>query len=248
MSLKNDVDRQVDEFDGQKAKVESIGQRYEKMISLSGQIDEKIRELNSTFDGLQTMEVQVRDFQDTLSTISERYDRLEQKNVVIDRVLKDVDTSFENLKAIEDRLKACSRQAETLPKEIEDVQNNVDELLKNGPKIGDAAAKLNSLQEILNETEQRLEEINSARNGVGRIEERLTKMDKDLDGKLKLVQAMVNTDVQKNPDKNSQFISPQEREQVKNLARQGWTVAQMARALNRTQGEINLILELPSDL
>ena len=73
-------------------------------------------------------------------------------------------------------------------------------------------------------------------------------MDKDLDGKLKLVQAMVNTDVQKNPDKNSQFISPQEREQVKNLARQGWTVAQMARALNRTQGEINLILELPSDL
>ena len=138
--------------------------------------------------------------------------------------------------------------AETLPKEIEDVQNNVDELLKNGPKIGDAAAKLNSLQEILNETEQRLEEINSARNGVGRIEERLTKMDKDLDGKLKLVQAMVNTDVQKNPDKNNQFISPQEREQVKNLARQGWTVAQMARALNRTQGEINLILELPSDL
>ena len=135
-----------------------------------------------------------------------------------------------------------------MPKEIEDVQNNVDELLKNGPKIGDAAAKLNSLQEILNETEQRLEEINSARNGVGRIEERLTKMDKDLDGKLKLVQAMVNTDVQKNPDKNNQFISPQEREQVKNLARQGWTVAQMARALNRTQGEINLILELPSDL
>ena len=175
-------------------------------------------------------------------------DRLEQKNVVIDRVLKDVDTSFENLKAIEDRLKDCARKSETLPKEIEDVQNNVDELLKNGPKIGDAAAKLNSLQEILNETEHRLEEINSARSGVGRIEERLAKMDKDLDGKLKLVQSMVNIDVKKNPEADSQFIAPQEREQIKNLARQGWTTAQIARAMKRTSTEISLILELPSEM
>ena len=211
-------------------------------------IDDKIQELNTTFDGLQTMEVQVRDFQDTLSVISGRYDRLEQKNNVIDRVMKDVDTTFENLKSLEDRLKACSRQAETLPEEIRDVQHNVDELLKNGPKIGDAAAKLNNLQEILSETEERLDAINSARSGVGRIEERIIQMDKDLDGKLKLVQSMVNDDVKKNPGQQEQFIAPQEREQVKQLARQGWTVAQIARALKRTQGEISLILELPSDM
>lgn len=252
VSLKNDVDKQVEVFDGQKSKVDTIASRYEKMISLSGQIDEKIRSLNSVFDGLQTMEVQVRDFKDTLSVISERYDRLEQKNIVIDRVLKDVDSSFESLKNLEDRIKTCSRQVESLPLEIKDVQNNVDELLKNSPKITEAAAKLNNLEEILSETENRLESINSARTGVSKIEERLLKMDKDLDGKLKLVHDVVSSDVKKSSetDPNSNklnYPSPQEREQIKQLARQGWKLPEIARSMNRTQAEIQLILDLPSD-
>lgn len=249
VNLKNDLDHKIDSFEEQKVKVDTIGQRYEKMISLSGQIDDKIRELNTTFDGLQTMEVQVRDFQDTLSVISGRYDRLEQKNVVIDRVLKDVDTSFENLKNLEDRLRECTKQADSLPAKILDVQNNVDELLKHGPKIGEAAAKLNNLQEILSEAENKLEEVNAARSGVGRIEEKFLKMDKDLDGKLKLVQSMVNADLKNKPvSSDEQFIPEQTREQVKSLARQGWTVGQIAKALKRTPAEISLILELPSDI
>lgn len=247
VKMKNETESQIDAFEVQKTKIDSIAQRYERMISLSGQIDEKIRTLTTTYDDLQTMEVQVRDFQDTLSAIAGRYDRLEQKNEVIDRVLKDVDTSFENLKALEDRLRACARQSESLPAEIRDVQHNVDELLKHGPKIGEAVAKLNSLQEILSDTESRLDSINSARQGVGRIEQRLQEMNNEVDGKFKLLQSIAKADIAKNPAKPDSHITPQEREQVKQLKRQGWTVAEIAKSLKRTQNEIELLLELPSD-
>ena len=105
--MKEHVEQEIENFEAEKSKVEKLGEDYQKMITLSGTIEEKIRGLETTYDELQNMEVQVRDFQDNLASISARYDRLEQKNGILDRVVKDVDNSFEYLKTLEDRLSKC---------------------------------------------------------------------------------------------------------------------------------------------
>ena len=94
-------------------------------------MEDKIHELQATNDDLQSMEVKVREFQESLSTISMTYDRLDKKAEVINRVSLDVDTSFNQLKEMEQRLSFCSRQMQSLPEEIKDVQTNVDTLMKN---------------------------------------------------------------------------------------------------------------------
>jgi chromosome segregation ATPase len=243
--MNDDISSRVKDFETQKNKVENLGKEYDKMINLSGTIDQKVKDLQTTSDDLTQMEVAVRNFQDTLTAISGRYDRLEQKQPVVDRVMKDVDASFDNMKALEDRLKNCSRQADSLPQEIKDLQNNVDELLKNGPKIGDAVSHISSLQSVLEETDKRIETINSARQGIGRSEERLNQLSSDIDSKFKLLGQLTKQDLEKHPSKGSDHISPQERESIKALKRQGWSVSEIARSMKRTETEIELILEMP---
>ena len=97
--------------------------------------------------------------------MTQQYERLEKKDELVNRVLKDTDTSFTMLKDLETRLKDCSRQITSLPQEIRDVQTNVDRLLKNVPKITDAIAKLDKLDEIMKTTEDRIALLNSAQNG-----------------------------------------------------------------------------------
>lgn len=193
------------------------------------------------------MEVHVRDFQESLATISGRYDRLEQKQEVIDRVMKDVDSSFENLKSLEDRLKACARQTETLPDEIRDVQRNVDELLKNSPKIGEATERLTSLQDLMKEAERRMEEINSTRQGIGRSEQRLQELSNSIDSRIKMLELLTRKDVAANPPSETSQLTPSERELIRSLSRQGWRVKELANRLGRTVTEIELILDTPPE-
>jgi len=246
--MSEDIGGRFKDFDAQKAKVDSLGQKYDTMINLSNTMDEKISGLQTTYDQLQNMEVTARDFQEKLNAIAGSYDRLEQKQDVIDRVNKDVNTSFDNLKALEERLKACIRQTDSLPQEIKDVQSNVDEIIKSGPRIGDAVSKLSSLQALLDEADKRMDALVSARQGIGRSEARLEELKNDIESKFKLLNQMTKQDLEKHPEKSDERLSPQDRENIKYLKRQGWTIPQIAKRMNRTQTEIEMVLELPDNM
>lgn len=243
--MKESVESQMANFESEKQKIDSIGQRYESMIKLSATIDEKIRGLNTTYDELQNMEVRVRYFQENLASLSGRYDRLEQKNDVIDRVLKDVDQSFENLKELESRLKNCSIQTENLPLAIKDIQHDVDELLRNGPKITEATGRLSTLYQLIGDSQKRLDDINSARNGIGRTEQRLHELSAEIDSKFKILEKLVRTDLEKEPRQMSSRLTPEDRDSIKRLKHQGWTTVEIAAATKRSVAEVEMVLDFP---
>ena len=245
MKIKNEIDRELAGYEEQQKRMDDVSLKYEKAISSSSLVEEKILTLQSTFDELQSMEMRVRDFQETLAGISGRYDRLEQKNEVIDRVCKGVDTSFENLKAIEDRLRDCSRRTETLPDEIKSVQRDVDALLKNGDKVSDVVEKLSNLQNILDDAERRMKDLESARKGIGRSEQRLVELNSKIESRFNELAFISKRDAESSPNQSDSHINPQERELVRSLKLQGWTIPAIASRLKRSQAEIELLLELP---
>ena len=245
--MKESFESRVDDFEKEKAKIESIEHKYTQMMNASANIDEKIRQLSNTNDELQNMEISVRDLKDSVSDVSNRYSRLEQKHEVLDRVNKDVDAAFENLKNLEDRLKDCERQSSTLPDEIRVVQKNVDELLRSGPKIGDAIAKLENMQELLKDADKRLETINSTRQGINLQEQRLQQLSKSVDSKFDDLKAITRSEIEKNPSVDGKHVTPAQRSSVRTLKRQGWTTAEIAKQLKLSQMEVELILEVPSD-
>ena len=245
LQMKKQMEVSIAEFQNGQAKVNDIGQKYDQLMAIAGTIDEKIKSLNTTSDDLLNIEVKVRDFKESLSTVSARYDRLEQKEEVINRVCKDVDASFDNLKALEDRLKVCTRAAETLPAEIKDVQRNVDELLKHGPKITDAASKLDNLSAVLDDIQKRMDDINSSRNGIAKSEQRLQELNVSIDKKFKDLAFVSKQDAEKNPPEKGAVITPQERDIIKKLKVQGWQITEIAKRMNRSEYEISLILQIP---
>ena len=83
--------------------------------------------------------------------------------------------------------------------------------------------------------------------GIARTEARLQNLAREIDSKFNLLEKITKADLEKHPAKNNSGISPQDRESVKTLKRQGWTVAEIARSLNFPESAVELILEMPDD-
>ncbi len=211
-------------------------------------MDDKISELQTTNDDLQSMQLTVRSFQETLGEISGRYDRLEKKQEIIDQVSSEVDKTFDNLKDIERRLTDVTRQANNLPDTISDIQGKIDFITNNTGKINDAVDKISSLQNLLEETEKRAETVRNSREGIGNSETRLMNLSKEIDDKIDMLERISASELEKSPSGSSSSkndrLSPKDKETIIALKRRGWSVEEIARNMKRSEGEIELVLEM----
>lgn len=245
IKINEDLDRQLTSFESQKTKVMNLEQQFARLISLSGTIDDRIMSLNTTKDDLQSMEVTVRNYNDRLQFVSEQYERLEKKDEVVSRIMADVDIQFDKLKELEQRLIDCNRQTVSLPQEIREVQSNVDKILQNGPKITTAIGKLENLESLITETENKIDTLNSVQNGLKKTELDLQTMSRDIDSKFNVLNQITKQDLASKPAAKNQTLTPQINESVRQLKHQGWTNAEIADKLKLSEIEVDLILQLP---
>ena len=63
--------------------------------------------------------------------------------------------------------------------------------------------------------------------------------------KYKTLQQITQKDIAENPSKKEHSITPQTTESVRNLKHNGWTIPEIAKSLNLSVGEVQLILDLP---
>jgi len=205
-------------------------------------MDQKMEELRTTNDDLQGMQIEVRKFQETLADISSRYERFEKKNEVLDQTITGVDKTFEMLKDIEKRLTSCSKETIELPEQIGDLRKGVDKLMTINPKVSEALEKVNSLENILTQTETRMEELQNSREWLARTESRLQEISKEAESNIKLF-----GEIQKNanpkPRREEGAPPPKIRESVVKLAHANWRPEDIASRLGLAVSEVELILE-----
>ena len=99
-----------------------------------------------------------------------------------------------------------------------------------------------SLQEILDETEKRIDKVTRDREGIVNSENRLSKLSKDIDSKFNVLEDITKAETSKKTTKSSS-ITPRKRENVKTLKQQGWRVEEIADKLKLTESEVQLILD-----
>ena len=93
--MNEEVGEKVSEFEASSSKVESMEQRFNYMMKLSGEIDAKVRTLTQSSDNLTDLEVKVRNFQDAVNKSHDMLETLEQKNSVLERVSHEVTEAFD---------------------------------------------------------------------------------------------------------------------------------------------------------
>ena len=245
IKLNEDMEKQISSIEQQKQRVTLLEQKFGQLFALSNRIDERIQSLNITSDDIGSMEVAVRDYKDKLDIVSQQYERLDKKEELVNRVLKDVDTSFANLKNMEQRIADCERQVTSLPNEIKSVQANVDRLLQSGPKITEAASKLQNLDSVLTETEKRMDTLQATNTGLKKTQLDQQVLQREINNKFDALHSITKNEVAKNKGPQDKSMPPSERETIRALKREGWTIQEIASRFKRTTTEIELLLELP---
>lgn len=238
-----DVTQKISLYNNERGRVDRLEQDYTRIIQLSSKAGQTLDNIIQANDTLQDVEMKVRDFQENLADISNKFERIEKKEVVIDKVSDSVDKAFENLKALEQRLTECKRETNSLPKEILQVQKDVDSLLKNSGKISNAIEKLDSLQHILDDTDEHINSIKNSRDGILTIEASLKALAKETDKKIDIVKAISEPEAKKKTNV-SKVVGKSEKDMVIDLKRRGWKDETIANKLGLSISEVRLILEM----
>jgi len=103
------------------------------------------------------------------------------------------------------------------------------------------------LDESLGQIEKRIADMNVAREWLARTETELKALDKDARTHLKLAKGLFEREGGKaTVPAGKGAPPPQDRDNVIRLKEQGWTVEEIANAMNIGRGEVELILEIGS--
>lgn len=240
------VDSKLLRFNQEKNHIDSIETKFNKLVDLSDSMDKKINELQTTSDDLQSMQLTVRGFQETLGEISGRYDRLEKKQNIIDQVNHQVDKTFDDLKELESKLDNVTKQAQLLPDTVSAIQEKVDFITNNTGKINDAVDKVTNLTDLISDAEKRIDQVQKSREGIASTETRLQNLQREIEEKFDVLADLTKQDLEENPTdpETNGRLTPKDRQTIKELKRRGWTADEIARRMKRSVGEIELALDL----
>ena len=125
------------------------------------------------------------------------------------------------------------------------LQNYVQPMKAQAMEDTDAIGRLENLDSIIADTEKRIDALSSVQTGLKKTELDLNTLSRDVDKKFKVLNDITKQDLAKNPNKKSNALNPQTSDSVRQLKRQGWTIADIAKRLDLTENEVDLILQLP---
>lgn len=248
--MEDDVNQKLTKFASEKKRIELLEENFDSLMKLSASMEQKISDLKNSHDELQSLQLELRHYQDGVTEISGRYDRLEKKSPVLEQTMVGVDRSFENLQQIEKRIAACNLEAQKLPEQVSDIKKTVEKLLDGNTRVNEAVEKLASLDVVLKDTENRMVEMSKAREWLARTETRMGELARQAQDQVKIMGDLLKEEPsarsggKRDVSKDDGAPSFEKRETVVKLKKQGWTIDEIAKRMHISQGEVELIMEL----
>ncbi|MDR1507359.1 MAG: hypothetical protein LBI67_09695 [Treponema sp.] len=242
--LGDEVNAKMNRFLSEKHHLDVMENDFNRLISTSQAVEEKLRLVTTSDDILQGMQVQLRKIDEAMKESEERFRRLERKNQVLDEASAGIDRNFRLLEETEAAIKRFSEEIDRSSGELESLGNSITTLSEASDRAKEAEEKLGTLDENLAAVEKRIEDMQVARDWLARAETRFGEINKQVQDQVKLLGALVK-DEKKTPRSLAQGApSIAVRDNAVKLARQGWKVDEIATALKMSRGEVELILEM----
>jgi chromosome segregation ATPase len=244
--LEDEVNAKMTRFLSEKRRIELMEGDFNRLLQTSQAVEEKLTQVSASDDALQAIQVQIRKLEDALGDTEEKYQRVERKNQILENTNQGIDRNFQALRESEEALKRFADDLHRLEGDQTDLRTSVERLTAEHEKAREIAEKLSFLDEELSAIEKRIEEMQKAREWLARTETRLTELDKEMQGRIKLMDALGKGDAPKGKSKGAPPIGTQEN--IRELARKGWSAQEIASTYKVSVGEVELILEIsPKD-
>ncbi|MDR2184254.1 MAG: hypothetical protein LBO80_01095, partial [Treponema sp.] len=248
--LEDEVNFKMTRFLSEKHRIEQMESDFNRLLQTSKAVEEKLVQVSSSDDTLQAVQIQIRRLDDALASAEEKYQRIEKKNQTLDETNDSIDQNFKALQESENVLRRFNADIQRMTGEMDAIRSSVESLGKENEKARETAEKLVLLEASLTTVEERISKMQVAREWLARTETRLEDLNKEAQEQVKLMGALLKNVTAKGGgakeaaanEKGTLFIS--DRDNVVKLARQGWTVDEIARTMKISRGEVELILEM----
>jgi hypothetical protein len=241
--LEEDVNAKMTRFLSEKHRIEQIETDFNRLLLVSEAVEDKLSGISTSNDTLQEMQIQIRKLTDALEDAEEKYQRIEKKNQTLDITNDGIDRNFRSLEESEKTAQYITEELRRLSDETGELHAAQEALALENKKARETVDQLSLLDQSLSSIEERIEDMQKARKWLADIETRLEKLNKEAQDQVKLMGGLM-----KDPGK----LAPQDkgapplgvRDNIIRLARLGWTVDEIARAVKCGKGEVELILEI----
>ncbi|MDR0630061.1 MAG: hypothetical protein LBG24_10580 [Treponema sp.] len=241
--LEEDVNTKMTRFLSEKHRIEQIETDFNRLLLVSEAVEDKLSAVSASNDTLQEMQIQIRKLTDALGDAEEKYQRLEKKNQTLDITNDGIDRNFKSLQESERLTQSITQDLQHLSDEIEALRAALEALNLENKQARETADKLSLLDQSLSSIEERIENMQKARQWLADIETRLEKLNKEAQEQVKLMGGLMKDGGKLTPqDKGAPPLGV--RDNIIRLARLGWTVNEIARAVKCGKGEVELILEI----
>jgi len=244
--LEDEVNRKMTSFLSERHRIEVMEKDFERFIKTSQSVEAKLNQVSTSDDILQSVQVQIRKLEDSLKETEEKYQRIERKNEVLEETNESIDRNFKMLQKTETAIKNAENIINVLSDQFDNMRSSIEALAVENVKATDAVEKITVLDESLVQLEKRIADMNVAREWLARTETELKALDKDARTHLKLAKGLFERESGKAAVTSKGAPPPQDRDNVLRLKDQGWTIEEIANAMNMGRGEVELILEIGS--
>lgn len=239
--MEEQAKQKIAQFMNERKRIDILETEFAKLTTLSDSMDRRLIELRTANDELQQYEVQIRKLEESITNVNTRYERIEKKEPVLDQTAKNIDDAFDELKTLESGLKDFKQTLASVPAEIENIKASMDVLLENKDKADIACIKIEEMDSMITEMDNKLEKLQNARSWLAETETRLQDISKNSEAKLRLLSDLFKSEPSVHKESGAPALST--RESVMNLYRMGWKVDQIANSLKLSRGEVDLIIE-----
>jgi chromosome segregation ATPase len=240
--LEDDVNAKMTRFLSEKHRIEVMETGFNRLLQTSQAVEEKLTQVSSSDDVLQTLQVQIRRLEDAIKETDEKYQRVERKGQILEETNDGIDRNFKALQESEEAVRRTGGELSRISRDLDTLGESIETLAADNEKARETMDKLAILDEALAQIETRISEMQVAREWIARNETRMEELDKEAQNKLRLIGSLLKGK-NKTPSPGKGAVPPRDRDNIIKLHRQGWTEEEIARSLEISRGEVELILE-----
>ena len=242
----DDVAAKLSRFQAEKRRIEAMENDFRKLISVSREIDGKLGNIESSKDSLQEIQMKIRELQELEETVENDYERLEKRRDVIDTTASDVDRSFERIGELQTSLtESLAPGIDRATGQLQDLQGQIAALASGKERADRAMKVLSKMDTTMTDLETRMEQMHQARDWLARTETRFEEITQQAQEQVDLLEALTQRELAESGDDETGGAPPAaKRDTVVKLARNNWSVGEIAKATRLSRGEVELILEV----
>ncbi|HNZ26229.1 MAG TPA: hypothetical protein PLG34_08385 [Spirochaetota bacterium] len=235
----------------EKKKIDTIAEVLNALKELSDSAFTKI-------DDIKNAKVLLSNIDQKIEETSQKYNSLEEYIGSIIEKETEMRALSDNIVNLNDKFVDYNQKVESINKKIEDLEfkrvtyeksfktfeKDASLITKSEAKVAEVIDKFNQMDSLIEDLEMRTEYVNKIREWLVKAETNIENMNNETDKKIKLLESLMSKSAESPLLKEIMKDDFEKKEIVLQLQSQGWTIDDIAKNLELSVGEVELILDL----